>query len=36
LADFIAEQVARLESESRQTLDRSLRKGAKAPALAAK
>ena len=36
LADFIAEQVARLESESRQTLDRSLGKGAKAPALAAR
>jgi DNA-binding transcriptional LysR family regulator len=33
---FIAEQVARLESESREILDRSLRKGAKGPALAAR
>jgi DNA-binding transcriptional LysR family regulator len=34
LADFIAEQVARLENESGQTLVRSLRKRAKGPALA--
>jgi DNA-binding transcriptional LysR family regulator len=35
LADFIAEQVARLENESGQTLVRALRKEAKGPALAA-
>jgi DNA-binding transcriptional LysR family regulator len=34
LADFIVEQVARLESESRQASERTPRKGSKAPALA--
>lgn len=34
LADFIVEQVTHLENESRQTSERTPRKGSKAPALA--